>query len=268
MATNSPDRSAVPDYLSKLRLDGRVFVVLGGGNGIGRQTGHALSQAGANVACVDHDASLAKMVAEETGGIALVGDVNDRADVERVFAEAGKVGLIRGVVGIVGMPVFGSLLDFDEEKWRSQFDLVFNHACLAIQIGGRALVSAGGGSMVFVGSMAGITKIPGQSAYGVAKAALHKLIGAAANELGPSGIRVNAVAPGFVRTPRLKSMVSAENWKAMDSMTAIGHTAEPTEIAAAILFLASDLASHVTGHVLLADGGITGTIAPPNLNYA
>ncbi len=266
MASTNPDRSAVPDYLAKLRLDDRVFVVLGGGNGIGRQTCHALSQAGAIVACVDREPSLAEMVAEETGGIALVGDVNKRTDLDRVFAEASKAGPIRGVVGIVGMPVFGSLLDFDEEKWRSQFDLVFNHACLAIQIGGRALVSAGGGSMVFVGSMAGITKIPGQSAYGVAKAALHKLIGAAANELGPSGIRVNAVAPGFVRTPRLRSMVSAASWQAMDSMTALGHTAEPAEIAAAILFLSSDLASHVTGHVLLADGGITGTIAPPKLN--
>lgn len=254
------DQSAIPDYLGKLRLDQRVFVVLGGGNGIGRQACHALRQAGARIVCVDRDPALANAVAAETGGVALRADVTRREQVERVFEKAKRVGPVRGVVDIVGMPHPGPLLALDDAKWRSQFDLVLTHAFLALQIGGRALAAAGGGSMVFVGSMSGMTKIPGQAAYGAAKAALHQLVAAAANELGPSGIRVNAVAPGFVRTPRLNALLSAAQWKSVGRLAAQGRAADPQEIAAAILFLACELSSQVTGQVLLADGGIAGTL--------
>jgi NAD(P)-dependent dehydrogenase (short-subunit alcohol dehydrogenase family) len=265
VAVSARDTSAVPDYLAKLRLDGRVFVVLGGGNGIGRQTCHALAQAGAQIVCVDRDAELARAVADEVRGAALDADVTKRSEVERVFAEAKKQGAVRGVVDIVGMPVLGPLAELDDAKWQSQLDLVLTHAFLALQIGSNAIAAAGGGSMVFVGSMSGVTKIPGQVAYGTAKAALHQLVAASANELGPSGIRVNAVAPGFARTPRLNTMISEAQWEAIGGLTALGHAADPSEIASAILFLTSDLASHVTGQVLLADGGITGTVVPPKI---
>jgi len=244
------DASAVPDYLARLRLDRRVFAVLGGGNGIGRQACHALAQAGARVLCVDRDAARAKAVADEIGGTPFDADVTRRAGVERVFEEAGKLGPVRGVVDIVGMPHLGPFLDLDDARWQSQLDLVLTHAFLALQVGGRALAAAGGGSMVFVGSMSGVTKIPGQVAYGTAKAALHQLVAAAANELGPSGIRVNAVAPGFARTPRLNAMLGEAQWEAIGRLTALGRAADPSEIAAVILFLACELSSHVTGQVL------------------
>jgi NAD(P)-dependent dehydrogenase (short-subunit alcohol dehydrogenase family) len=258
------DRSAVPDYPKLLRLDGRVFAVLGGGNGIGRQTCHALSQAGARVVCVDRDAALAQAVAAETGGDALCGDVTRREEVERIFAEAReRAGPVRGVVDIVGIAHLGPFMQLDDARWRSQFDLVLTHAFLALQVGGRAIAEAGGGAMVFVGSMSGVTNVPGQVAYGTAKAALHQLVSSAAKELGPTGVRVNAVAPGFARTPRLNDMIDEEQWREIGELTVLGRAADPSEIAAPILFLASDLAAHVTGQVLLADGGITGRVRPP-----
>ena len=207
------DVSPVPDYTKSFQLAGRVFVVLGGGNGIGRQTCHALAQAGAKVVCVDRDAKLAEAVADEVSGLGLSGDITRRDDVERIFAEAHKqAGPVRGAVDIVGMPHLGPLANLDDQLWASQFDLVLTHAFLAMQIGGKAVADAGGGAMVFVASMAGVTQVPGQVAYGAAKAALIQLVAGMSLELGPSHVRVNAVAPGFVRTPRLKTMLNESQW--------------------------------------------------------
>jgi NAD(P)-dependent dehydrogenase (short-subunit alcohol dehydrogenase family) len=248
------------------RLDGRAFVVLGAGNGIGRQVSHALSQAGARVACVDRDPALADYVAQEVNGKALAGDITKRADVERLFAEVhSAIGPVTGLVDIVGMPHLGPLANLDDAKWGSQFDLVLTHAFLAMQIGGKAIADAGGGSMVFVASMAGTVSIPGQSAYGAAKAALIHLVSSMGKELGPVHVRVNAVAPGFVRTPRLNTMFSEDQWKQLGERIPIGGPALPPEIAAPILFLSSDLASHVTGQTLAVDGGIAGLVQLPKL---
>jgi NAD(P)-dependent dehydrogenase (short-subunit alcohol dehydrogenase family) len=260
------DHSPVPDYSALIRLNRRVFVVLGAGNGIGRQVSHALAQCGARVACVDRDPDLADYVAKEVGGRALSGDITKRADVERVFAQAGEaLGPVTGAVDIVGMPHLGPLANLSDALWASQFDLVVNHAFLAMQIGGKAIADAGGGSMVFVASMAGQVSLPGQSAYGAAKAALIHLVANMAKELGPAHVRINAVAPGFVRTPRLNSMLSEDQWRQIAAIIPLGGAAAPSEIAAPILFLASDLASHVTGQTLTIDGGIVGSVQLPKL---
>jgi NAD(P)-dependent dehydrogenase (short-subunit alcohol dehydrogenase family) len=255
----------VPDYKQLYDLAGRVLVVLGGGNGIGRQTCHALAQAGAKVACVDRDEALAEAVATEVEGVPLVGDVTQRHDVERIFAEAGKHGPIRGAIDIVGMPLLGPLANLDDRGWAIQFDLVLTHAFLAMQIGGRAIAEAGGGSMVFVASMSGLTQIPGQVAYGAAKAALIQLVAGMGLELGPSHVRVNAVAPGFVRTPRLNTMLDEGNWNEIAKLIPLGAPASPAEIAAPILFLCSDMASHITGQTLVVDGGMAGVVHLPKL---
>ena len=171
------DRTPVPDFGRLSRLDGRVFVVLGGGNGIGRQTCHALAQSGARIFCVDRDEAFANAVASETGGRAIVADVTRRGDVERLFSIAEReAGAVHGFVDIVGMPHLGPFAELDDAKWSSQFDLVLTHAFLATQIGGQAIARAGGGSIVFVASMSGMTRIPGQVAYGSAKAALIQLV--------------------------------------------------------------------------------------------
>jgi NAD(P)-dependent dehydrogenase (short-subunit alcohol dehydrogenase family) len=263
--SNETDRSPVPDYRTLYGLAGRVVVVLGGGNGIGRQTCHALAQAGAKVVCVDRDAARAAAVAKEVRGVAHAGDVTKRSDVERIFAAARQLGEVRGVVDIVGMPHLGPLANLDDRLWASQFDLVLTHAFLAVQVGGKAIADAGGGAMVFVASMSGLTQIPGQVAYGTAKAALIQLVAGMGLELGPARVRVNAVAPGFVRTPRLNAMLSEEQWGQIGSLIPLGAPASPAEIAAPILFLCSDMSSHVTGQTLLVDGGIAGVVSLPKL---
>jgi NAD(P)-dependent dehydrogenase (short-subunit alcohol dehydrogenase family) len=260
------DEADTPDYMSALRMDGRVFIVLGSGAGIGRQTALALGQAGATVVCTDTNPELAEAVADEVGGVAATADITRRTELERVFEEArAQVEPVTGLVDIIGQPHIGPLAGFDDAQWRSQFALVVDHAFLALQIGGREIAAAGGGSMVFVGSISGVTYITGQSAYGAAKAALHHLVSCMAGELAPAGVRVNAVAPGFVRTPRLDARLTESQWQQVGTVIPRGAPGRPREIAGPILFLASDLASYVTGQVLRADGGFTGTTRVPDL---
>src|SRR5271166_6366780 len=207
-----PELSTGAEYKDPSRLDGKGFVVLGAGQGIGRQTCHALSQAGARVLCVDRDRELAEAVAREIGGEAAQAEVTSRPDVEAVFVKAGDCfgDTVSGVVDIVGIADVRKLADMDDASWNRNFDLVLRHAYLAVQIGARAM--AGGGTMVFVSSMSGALSVENQAGYGVAKAALNHLVHCAAHELGPRGIRVNAVAPGFVRTPRLLAALDQDFW--------------------------------------------------------
>lgn len=252
-----PDSNAIPDYTSFSRLDGRGFVVLGAGDGMGRQSCHALAQAGARVLCVDRDPLLAEGIAHEVQGVAIGADVTSRTDMQRVFqtaqAELGQT--FRGVVDIVGMAKLASLVDHDDESWNSQFDIVLRHAWLALQLGGTALAARGGGTMVFVGSIGGLVSVRQQAVYGSAKAALHHLVRCSAHELGPRGVRVNAVAPGFVRTPRLLKALRPEFWEQVAETNPLGRVATPADIASTILYLCSDLAGYVTGNVLTLDGG-------------
>ena len=265
---NYPDSNAVPDYSKLSRLDGRGFVVLGGGDGIGRQTCHALAQAGAGVMCVDREPALAEAVAAEVGGIPVAGDVTVRGDMARIFDQAEKEfgDTLRGVVDIVGIATIGKIGEATDETWDRQFDVVLRHAYLAIQIGGDLLAARGGGTMVFVGSISGVVSVANQAMYGTAKAALHHLVRCAAHELGVQHIRVNAIAPGFVRTPRLLERLSEQFWTRVSDANPLRRVAVPADIAAAVLYLSSDLAGYVTGNVVTLDGGMNFVAALPELD--
>ncbi|RYF31993.1 MAG: SDR family oxidoreductase [Comamonadaceae bacterium] len=268
MGTQSAAHAPVPDFLSQLRLDGRGIVVLGAGQGIGEQTSHALAQAGARVLCVDRDQGLADAIANATGGIPFAADVTDRADMERLFAHARQVlGRVHGVVDIIGVAGIKPLSETDDAAWDRQFDIVLRHAYMAIQIGGEAMAAEGGGCLTFVGSMSGNLAVPNQTAYGVSKAALHHLVRCAGAEYGPRGVRVNAVAPGYVRTPRLNMRLDDAAWQAIGRTVPLGRAATPAEIAGPLLFLSSDLSAHVTGAVLAVDGGVSVTTALPNITF-
>lgn len=251
------DDTPIPDYPAQLRLDGKRFVVIGAGQGIGRQTAHALASVGARTFCIDVEADLAREVAAEVGGVAGVGDATQRADAERLFQEAAAaLGGIDGVVDIIGMSHYDALVDITDEEWDWHFDIVLRHAFLAVQIGGRVLAASGGGVLVFVASVSGFTSAPRHGAYGAAKAGLMSLVRTAAVELGPSGVRVNAVAPGVVWTPRISVYLGEEGRARNDANTPLRRVAQPSDIAAGILFLASDLSSFVTGQTLVIDGGV------------
>jgi NAD(P)-dependent dehydrogenase (short-subunit alcohol dehydrogenase family) len=261
------DDTPVPDYQGLLRLDGRRFVVLGAGQGIGRQASHALASAGARLMTVDVDADLATDIAGEVGGEAFVGDAIDRADSERLFREAGtRLGGLDGVVDIIGMARYAGITEMSDEDWNWHFDIVLRHAFLAMQHGGRVMSATGGGVMVFVASVSGITSAPRHSAYGAAKAGLMSLVRTGAVELGPSGIRVNAVAPGVVWTPRVSAFLGESGREVNTDNTPLRRVAQPADIAAAILFLASDLAAYVTGQTLVVDGGVGAKFPYPMAN--
>ena len=252
-----PDTSPVPDYPSLLRLDGKRFVVIGAGQGIGRQTSHALASVGARVLCVDLEQDRADTVAREVGGVAWSGDATRRADAERLFTDAREqLGGVDGVIDIVGMAQYQPLVDIDDEQWEWHFDIVLRHAWLAVQYGGRAMAEAGGGVMVFVASVSGLTGAPMHAAYGAAKAGLISLVKSAAVELGPRGVRVNAVAPGVVWTPRVSAFLGDEGRERNAANAPLGRVALPADIAAALLFLAAPLSSYVTGQTLTVDGGV------------
>jgi NAD(P)-dependent dehydrogenase (short-subunit alcohol dehydrogenase family) len=257
------DDSPVPDYASLVRLDDRRFVVLGAGQGIGRQVAHALTANGARVACVDEIEERALDIAEEVGGIPLTGNAYSRDDMARMFDEAHRaLGGLDGVVDIIGMTRWSDLLDMSDEDWDWHFDIVLRHAFLALQYGGRALRERGG-AIAFVASVSGTTSAPRHAAYGAAKAGLVSLVRSAARELGPYGIRVNAVAPGAVQTPRIAAQMASGGGAGMGDVIPLGRVALPADIAAALLFLVSDLAGYVTGQTLGVDGGVTANFPFP-----
>ena len=238
------------------------MVVLGAGQGIGKEVCHALAQGGARLLCVDRDEDLALQVARDVSGVAFVADVTQRHDMERIIAAAeGTFGKqFRGLVDIVGVAHIGPLDTIDDAAWDGQMDIVLRHAFLALQVGGAALKRLGGGAMTFVGSISGLRSVPGQAIYGAAKAALHHLVRCAAHEFGPAGIRVNAVAPSFVRTPRLEARLDEAFWTRLEKTIPMRTVGQPSDVAAAVLFLQSALARYVTANVLTLDGG-TSTVA-------
>jgi NAD(P)-dependent dehydrogenase (short-subunit alcohol dehydrogenase family) len=253
----STDDSVVPEYTGLLRLDGKGAVVVGAGQGIGRQTTHALAQAGARVFCIDNQEALAKEIADEVGGIPWSCDARERGEVEDAVAAARReLGRIDCLVDIVGMAKYVALLETSDEDWDWTDGMVLRHAFLFSQYAGKAMVEDGGGAMCFVASVSGLTSAPNHAAYGVAKAGLMSLVRSTAVELGPSGVRSNAVAPGMVWTPRISQFVPEELKKRNEENTPLRRVALPADIAAAALFLVSDLAAYVTGQTLTVDGGV------------
>ncbi|MFN2544610.1 MAG: SDR family NAD(P)-dependent oxidoreductase [Actinomycetota bacterium] len=260
----SADESPVASYPDLLRLDGRGFVVVGAGQGIGRQSTHALAQAGARVFCIDNQDELAKQIADEVDGVPWVADARDRGDVERAVQEARReLGRIHGVVDIVGMARYADALETSDEDWNWTFDIVLRHAYLFSQAAGRVMAEDGGGPMVFVASVSGITSAPRHAAYGAAKAGLMSWVRSLAVELGPSGVRANAVAPGVVWTPRVSGYLGDRGRKLQSDNAPLRRVAEPRDIAAAILFLSSDLSSYVNGVTLVVDGGVAAKFPYP-----
>lgn len=209
--------------------------------------------------CVDVDAERARAVAAETGGIPYTADVTRRDRVRELFAKAPELlggHPLGGVVDIVGMARYAALPELDDAGWEWQFDLVLRHAWLTVQYGGEALAAAGGGLLVFVSSVSGLTGAPLHAAYGAAKAGLMSLVRSAAVELGPRGVRINAVAPGVVWTPRVAALLGAEGRRLNAENAPLGRVAEPADIAAALYFLASPQSSYITGQTLVVDGGV------------
>jgi len=254
------DNSPIPDYLARLRVDGRNFVVAGAGMGMGRQTSHALAQAGAaNIICVDVDADRAAEVAAEVGpqAIAWVGDVTTREGAARLATEAeAAMGSIDGLVDIIGMAQWQSILDMTDETFDWEIDMCLRHAYLLSQELGRRMVATGGGTMVFIASVSGFTAAPMHAAYGAAKAGLMAWVQSVAIELGQHNVRANAIAPGTILSPRMDAVFTEEQRASNAGNAPLGRMGETSDIASAALFLSSDMSRYITGRTVVVDGGV------------
>ena len=248
----------------ELGLTGRRALVAGAGQGIGRACALALAEAGARVACLDVDPERAGEVAAELRGagteaVALSGDARRRDDVESAVARAAEeFGGLDLCIDIIGEARWGRVLELTDDDWDASFDLVLRHLFLLAQAVGRRMVEQGtGGAIVSIASVSGLSSAPLHAAYGAAKAGLIALTRTLAVELASYGVRVNAVAPGAVLTPRVAERQTAERRAESARSIPMARYAEPEEIAKAVVFLASDLASYVTGQTLVVDGGAT-----------
>lgn len=252
--------SDTPAYPNNLRMDGRNLIVVGAGQGMGRQTSHAFSQCGARVICVDIDEDLAHQVAGEVGGIPWSGDVTKESEVSRLVQEsiAAVGGSLSGFVDIVGMAEWFGTLDTEGRTWDAQFDICLRHAYLLSKHVGRHLVDAGlPGTMVFIASVHGLTASVRHGAYGAAKAGLISWVKTLANELGPYGIRPNAIAPGSILTPRIVAAGTEQTRERAASLVPLKRNGVPSDIASTALFLTSELSAFVTGQTIVVDGGAT-----------
>jgi len=231
----------------------RLAVVIGGASGIGWASAKALAADGCRVTIADLNADGARDRAAELGAphIAAQVDVTDEASVQTLFDETGPLDV---VVNCAGFSHVGMITDMPVADFRSVVDVCLNGAFIVAKHAGRHLRE--GGALVSISSLNGRQPAAGMSAYCAAKAGLSMLTQVAALELGPRGIRVNAVAPGFVHTP-LTAPAAAVPGVVEDYIdnTALGRAGTPEDIADAVLYLCSPKASWLTGEVLDINGG-------------
>jgi 3-oxoacyl-[acyl-carrier protein] reductase len=241
----------------ELGIDGRHAFVAGVGSGIGSACVRALTAAGARVSCFDIDPAAAAAAAGPDG-LALTGDARALRDVTAAIETAVAThGPLTIAVDVIGEARWGRTVELDDTAWDESFDLVLRHFFNIARACTPRIAEAGGGSITGIASVSGMRSAPLHGPYGAAKAGMMALVRTLAVENARDNVRANAVAPGAVLTPRMIAIMDDERRAESAAQIPLGRHALPDDIAHAVAFLASDLASYITGQTLVVDGGAT-----------
>jgi len=241
----------------KVDLSGKVALITGGTRGIGLASAEAFTAAGAKVALCARDQAKAEEVAKGLEGArGYRCDVGVTADLEALVAQAEKdFGHIDILVNNAGLTRDNLLFRISEGDWDAVQDVNLKAAFLLMKLAGRGMIKRRWGRIINMTSVVGLNGNKGQSNYSAAKAGLVGLTKAAAKELASRNVLVNAVAPGYIDTEMTRG-ISAEAKQYLQAAIPLARLGEARDVAGAVLFLASDWASYITGQVLVVDGGM------------
>jgi len=242
-----------------MNFEGKTVIVTGSGRGIGRVIAEKFAALKAKVVISDLDQEQVERVATEIGGetVGIKANVTDSSDIESLFEQTReRFGQVDIVVNNAGITRDTLMIRMDEKDWDMVLDINLKGSFLVTKTAAKLMMKQRYGRIVNISSIVGINGNAGQANYSASKAGIIGLTKSAAKELAARGITVNAVAPGFIATD-MTDVLPEQAKSAFLERTLIKRPGTPEDVASAVLFLASDEASYITGQVLAVDGGLT-----------